>query len=140
MVVVHNSPLLAQTQPAPLKTRWMKCPPIPSPFTWKQAEEAGVKRHELDTWMRNRLVRRVLHGVYADTSLADDIALRVAALKLVITPCSVVTDRTAAWLHGVDSFAYRELEILPPVEVCVLPDANRVRRVGVKGRTRDLLP
>lgn len=114
--------------------------PLTSPFTWQQTQAAGVTRFQLDAWIRNRVVRRVLHGVYAWTDVPDDVAMRIAALKLVLTPATVVTDRTAAWLHGVDTFAFRELEILPPTEVCVLPDANRIRRHGVRGRTRDVVP
>ena len=30
----------------------------------------------------------------------------------MVTPGAVFCDRTAAWLHGVDVFDYRELEIL----------------------------
>lgn len=114
--------------------------PIPSPFTTRQASEAGVREHRLRTWLHDGVVRRVLQGVYAETGLPDDLVLRVAALRLVVKPGSVVTDRTAAWLHGIDTFSYRELEILPPLDVCVLPDRNRVRRKGVRGGSRDLAP
>src|SRR4051812_13587786 len=102
--------------------------PIPSPFTRQQAAEAGVSDYRLRRWLQDGLARRVLTSVYCDADDQDTVHLRVTAIKLVITPHSVVTDRTAAWLHGVDTFAYRELEILPPVELCVLPDASRVRR------------
>ena len=111
---------------------------LPSPFTRRQARDAGVTDHQLRVWIRDGVVRRLLQSVYADASLPDNLLLRTAALRLVTTPAAVVADRTAAWLHGVDTFAYRELEILPPLEVCVLPDSNRVRRRGVRGRTRDL--
>lgn len=104
--------------------------PIPSLFTTRQASEAGVSEHRLGTYLHDGVVRRVLQGVYAETGLPDDLVLRVAALRLVVKPWSVVTDRTAAWLHGIDTFSYRELEILPPIDVCVLPDRNRVRRKG----------
>jgi hypothetical protein len=40
----------------------------------------------------------------------------------------------------VDSFEYRELEIIPPVESCVLRGHNRTRRPEVTGRVRDLAP
>lgn len=114
--------------------------PTSSPFTWQQARDGGLTRHRLAEQIRSRSVRRVLHGVYADAATPDNVSSRVAALELVLTPASVVTGRTAAWLHGVDTFEYRELEVLPPIEVCVLPQANRVRRAGVRGRTRDLSP
>ena len=95
--------------------------PLPSPFTRRQGLAAGVTSHQLRCWTRDGVVRRVFQSVYADAALPDTLLLRTAALRLVTTPSSVVADRTAAWLHGVDTFAYRELEILPPLEVCVLP-------------------
>jgi hypothetical protein len=114
--------------------------PLPSPFTRKQALDAGVTLHQLHCWVRDNVIRRLLRSVYADADLPADLGLRTASLRLVTTPTSVVADRTAGWLHGVDTFAYRELEVLPPLEVCVLPEANRVRRQGVLGRTRALAP
>jgi hypothetical protein len=86
--------------------------PLPSPFTRRQALDAGLIDHQLRTWTRDGVVRRVLQSVYADASLPDNLLVRTAALRLVTTPATVVADRTAAWLHGVDTFAYRELEIL----------------------------
>ena len=35
---------------------------------------------------------------------------------LVISAHSVVCDRTAAWIHGIDVYAWHETEILPPIE------------------------
>lgn len=52
----------------------------------------------------------------------------------------MLCDRTAAWLHGVDTFAYRELEVLPPVETFALRDGGRTRRQGCSGGERDLSP
>ena len=114
--------------------------PLASPFTARQATDVGVGAHLLRRWLREGVVRRVLQGVYVDTDYADNFGLRIAAVRLVLRPHCVVTDRTAAWLHGIDTFAYRELEILPPLDVCVLPDSNRIRRKGVHGRSRDLAP
>jgi hypothetical protein len=85
-------------------------------------------------------VKRLLHNVYVDARLADTVELRVAAAALVVTPGSVFCDRTAAWIHGVDVFDYRELEILPPLEVVVLSERHRVERRGCAGGERDLAP
>src|SRR3954447_10904641 len=97
--------------------------PVASPFTRQHALDAGISLRQLHCWTRDGVLRRLLRSVYADADLPDELSLRTSALRLVTTPKSVVADRTAAWLHGVDTFAYRELEILPPLEVCVLPEA-----------------
>jgi hypothetical protein len=110
------------------------------PFTWSQAADLDITRHEIDELLRVRGLRRVLHNVYVSADLPDTVTLRVQAAGLVVTPGSVFCDRTAAWLHGVDVFDYRELEILPPLEVVVLRDRHRVERRGCDGGERDLAP
>lgn len=55
-------------------------------------------------------------------------------------PFGVIVDRTASWLHGVDSFEFHELEHLPPLEVFVLSERSRVRRTGMTGGERELIP
>jgi hypothetical protein len=64
--------------------------------------------------------------------------MRVQAARLVMRPYWVLCDRSAAWLHGVDTFHYHELGILPPLETFVLRDRSRVRRDGFVGGERDL--
>jgi hypothetical protein len=59
---------------------------------------------------------------------------------LIKRPFWVLCDRLAAWIHGVDTFEYRELEIFPPLDVLVLRGNNRVRRQGCRGSERDLSP
>lgn len=117
-------------------------PPIlpEGPFTYRDAREAGWSRKRLETAIRNGVVRRVLHGVYVSCDALDTIELRVGALALVVSPHSVVCDRTAAWLHGIDVFGYGDQELLPDVETCVYRHRSRTDRAGVDGRTRDLLP
>jgi hypothetical protein len=90
--------------------------------------------------VRTGQVRQILVDVYADACLEDGIDLRIAAGALVLLPHRVFCDRTAAWLHMVDVFDYRELEIPAPVEMWVLPGCSRVRRRGAKGGQRDLKP
>lgn len=101
-------------------------------------ESLGVRRWELDEWLATRLLRRVLRGVYQRCDEPDTQQTRARAVALVVQPFAVVCDRTAAWLHGVDTFAYRELEILPPTETWVLRDQPRLRREGCVGGRRDL--
>src|SRR5919204_4454078 len=59
---------------------------------------------------------------------------------LVMRPFCVLCDQLAAWIYGVDTFDYRELEVFPPLDILVLRGNNRVRRAGCRGKERDLLP
>lgn len=108
------------------------------PFTWSQAEQAGVTRRQLTALVQGGEVRRVLAGVYQPAHLADSLLNRALAAALVMRPFSVMVDRTAAWLHGVDTFAYHDLDLLPPLEMYVVRDHARVRRSGVRGGERQL--
>jgi len=109
------------------------------PFTLAQASEFGYSRTELDKLVRQRAVRRVLRNVYVRTDVPDTIEVRAFAASLV-HPFGIISDRFAAWMHGVDVFDYRELEILPDVETVVLRRGSRIRRSGCKGGRRDLAP
>ena len=108
------------------------------PFTASEARAVGVSRHHLAALIRHGLVRRVLHGVYAATQAPDSVLFRAQALALVVPPCAVVTDRTAAWLHGVAILERGSHVEAPPISVCETVD-SRVRRPGVDGRRRQLL-
>ncbi|GAB3199980.1 hypothetical protein GCM10027062_18120 [Nocardioides hungaricus] len=112
----------------------------PSPFTWTQARAAGISRRRLDDAVEFRLVRRVLHGVYVDAALEDTPLLRVRAARLVVSPHSVLCDRTAAWVLGCDVHDYRELDALPPIESYVLRGHDPTDRPECDGGTRDLRP
>jgi hypothetical protein len=112
--------------------------PLDSPFTTRMVEEAGVGRHRLPALVREGLVRRVLHGVYAASQAPDSIRFRAEALHLVIPECAVITDRTAAWLHGVPILERGSHLQAPPICVCETVD-SRVRRPAVDGRRRQLL-
>jgi hypothetical protein len=76
--------------------------PLDRPFTPGIARAAGLERSTLDRLHRAGLVSRVLRGVYAATGAPDTVGFRAAALALVVRRDTVVVDRTAAWLHGVD--------------------------------------
>jgi len=109
-----------------------------TPFTWPMARALGIPRHELARMVDVGEVRRVLRNVYVVDTVADSLEVRVAAAGLVISDWAVIRDRTAAWLWGVDTFEFRELEILPPIESCVRRGHTRTRRDEVRGGTRDL--
>lgn len=114
-------------------------PDIPAtPFTWAQMKKLGMKRHRLDELVANGLVRRVLTGVYLRADVPDNPQTRVRAAALVVSAFAVVCDRTAAWLLDVDTFEYRELEILPPLETFVLRGHSPTNRSECVGGRRDL--
>ncbi|MGY2874682.1 hypothetical protein ACVW00_001872 [Marmoricola sp. URHA0025 HA25] len=112
--------------------------PLDQPFTTQTACDAGVSRSLLAALARHGLVRRVLHGVYAASQAPDSVLFRATALQLVIPDCAVVTDRTAAWLHGVPILERGAHLQAPPISVCQTVD-SRVRRPDVDGRRRQLL-
>jgi hypothetical protein len=108
------------------------------PFTSVQAAELGVSRQQLRSLVAQGQVRRMLRGVYLRADVVDTVEMRALATALVVAPGAVIVDRTAAWLHGVDVFDYRELEILPPLECVVLRDQSRIERPECLGGERDL--
>ena len=111
-----------------------------SPFTWPEARAAGISRRLLDDAVECRALRRVLHGVYVEADLEDTPLLRAQAAKLVISPHSVLCDRTAAWVLGCDVHDYRELDVVPPIESYVLRGHDPTDRPECAGGTRDLRP
>ncbi|WP_127480946.1 type IV toxin-antitoxin system AbiEi family antitoxin domain-containing protein [Nocardioides pantholopis] len=115
-----------------------RCPlPLALPFTAAQAEALGVSRRRLRTLLARGLVRRVLQGVYAVAQAPDDIAFRAQALHLVVSPSAVVTDRTAAWLHGVMLLPRSEASRRAPISAYQRP-GTRARRDGVLSGERTL--
>lgn len=116
-------------------------PQLPdSPFTWPQARAAGVRRSQLDAAVADGRVVRVLHGVYAAAGARVDTALRARATAMVVSPYSVVRDRTASWLWGTECHEHAELDGTPPIEACVLRGHEPTDRSGVAGVVRDLTP
>ena len=112
----------------------------PSPFTWADARAAGISRKRLDAAVECRLVRRVLQGVYVDAGLEDTPLLRAQSAKRVVSPHSVLCDRTAAWVLGCDVHDYWELDVVPPIESYVLRGHDPTDRLECAGGTRDLQP
>lgn len=130
---------------APPPPRWLpadlvlldeRCPlPLDRPFT------VGEMRRHVSRWhacelRRRGLIRDVVRGVCVAAQVRDTIELKVAALKLVVPPTAVVTDRTAAWLHGVDLLHRSAVHEAPPVDVFDRRHAARVRRPGVRSGQR----
>jgi hypothetical protein len=111
-----------------------------TPFTCEDAARLGVGRHALRRMVCDGLLRRVFRNVYVAADVPDTIELRVEAVALVTPPYGVLVDRTAAWVHGVDTLAYHELGVLPSLEVFVIRDYAPRRRRGVDSGQRDLDP
>jgi transcriptional regulator with AbiEi antitoxin domain of type IV toxin-antitoxin system len=83
------------------------------------------------------LVRRVGQGVYAVAQAPNTIEFRAAALSLVVSPEAVITDRSAAWLHGIDLLPRSRQSLMPAIQVH-LPPGNRSRRPAVTSGERML--
>jgi len=113
--------------------------PWPSgPFTREDLAAAGLPGSALRTGLRRGEIRAVFRGVFVDASAEDTLALRALSAAKVIRPHHVASDRTAAWLHGIDTLASQELDRPPPIETCALRGHEPTAVTGVDGRTRDL--
>ena len=109
--------------------------PLDQPFTSAQARSAGLTRWAHTLLLERGLLREVVRGVYAVAQLPDSLEVRAAALSLVVPEHAVVTDRTAAWLHGVDVLPRWGVRRPPPVEVFDRT-GSRLRRPGVRSGVR----
>lgn len=119
----------------------MQRPPLPTdPFTTRDAARLGWSRTDLSRAVASGQLRRAFTGVYVRTDIADSTILRARAARLVMSPHSVLCDRTAAWIHGIDVFRYAELETVPGLESYVLRGHDPTDRSDCHGGTRDLLP
>ena len=112
--------------------------PTDRPFTQPQAADLGISREVLRRMVRVGLLRRVLKGVYVDAAADDGLLMRTRAVSLVIQDTAVVTDRTAAWLHGIDVLRPGDHLVPPPVEVFMPPGRTRVRTSASSGGERTL--
>ena len=114
--------------------------PLDRPFTASDATEVGISPAVLRRMVREGLLRRVLKGVYVDATADDDLLMRSRAVALAIPPTAVVTDRTAAWLHGVDVLRPGDHLVPPPIEVFQAPGCTRVRTAANQGGERTMSP
>jgi hypothetical protein len=108
------------------------------PFTLEDLRALGIKESRLRRAVESGAVRRLLRGVFVSAETPDSIELFAAAVARVVRPHHVVTDRTAAWLHGVDVFVWAEHDLVPVVETCALRGHEPSDITGVDARTRDL--
>jgi hypothetical protein len=120
----------------------MQRPPLPTstPFTTADAVARGYSRKALSRLVEQCVLRRLFTGVYVDATATLTPELRVRAVALVLGREVVLCDRTAAWVWGVDAFAYAELDGPMPVECVSLRFRRASEREGCDGGSRDLLP
>lgn len=113
--------------------------PLPTnrPFTRAEAAALGVGWRRLARLVETGRLRCPTYGVFAARTCADDLASRLAALRLVVPAGAVVTDRTAAWLHGVDLLERSALWRVPRASFH-LPPGRRMRRAPVVSGERML--
>jgi hypothetical protein len=109
------------------------------PFTVSIAREQGISRRRIATALKQRILVRLLHGVYARADIPLSVADRAAAVALVVSPHAIVCDRTAAWIWCVDCFRFRELDVVPPLELFTLRGHRAPQREHVRGGQRDLI-
>ena len=113
--------------------------PLDAPFTTGQAEASGVTRGRLARLQRDGYVRRLLKGVHVATQVPDSLALRTAALQLVVPEQAVVTDWTACWLWTGLLAPGAHLEI-PPVCLFLPAGGGRLRNGLCDSGERALRP
>ncbi|WP_188777362.1 DUF559 domain-containing protein [Marmoricola endophyticus] len=98
------------------------------PFTAADAVRLDLGPQQLTALCRQAELRRLLRGVYVDSRADDSLQTRLAALKLVIPAGVVVTDRTAAWLHGADMALEPGAHLaVPPISVFHRSRGGRLR-------------
>lgn len=73
------------------------------PFLISDTSRSGLSPYEVRTLIRRHRLRRVFRGVAVDAASADTRELRVRALALVLPPEAIVSDHSAAWVHGADT-------------------------------------
>jgi hypothetical protein len=108
------------------------------PFRIGRDGGAGATRHQLRRALESGELRRMFTGVCVATRVPDDQTLRARAASLVLPAHAVVSDRSAAWLHGVDAFDPVALDIPPELEVVALDGGRCTSRRGALGGARDL--
>ena len=110
------------------------------PFTHAELMAWGVPDSTLRRALRSCVVRTIVRGVFVAAHVPDSIELRARAVAKLLKPHHVVTDRSAAWLHGVDAHVHAEHDAVPAIETCAFRWNAPTKVSGIDGRTRDLRP
>lgn len=112
----------------------------PRPFAASEIESLGIDRAQVRAAIRSGDLLTPFRGVYVRAGADDSIDSRARALVSAVSAEHIVCDRTAAWIHGIDAYAYAEREGTPVIETCAIRGHTRTRRGMVDGRVRDLRP
>jgi len=102
------------------------------PFSWDEAQQAGLTRHQL----RTSAFRHVFREVWVPADVPDGRDCRLAATKLVTPPHAVLRGLTAAWIYGADVRQESDLD----VDVGYPPGKRRRKRPGVQVGEEALAP
>jgi hypothetical protein len=103
------------------------------PFTRAQAAEQGINIHTMRRLLARGDIRRVIRGVYVDSSTPDNLITRAAAAALILPPGAALARRTAAWVFGVDTLAMGSHLVLPPIDLLAPEGCAAARRSGCSG-------
>ncbi|WP_183094470.1 DUF559 domain-containing protein [Nocardioides stalactiti] len=114
--------------------------PPSQPFTGSDLPDLGLTHTDVDRWVIAGKVRRVFRGGYVPTGIDDSVEARAALACRLLGPGHVVSGRTAAWLHGIDAYAWSEDDEPPAIDACVVSGGFPTQRPGTTGHTRDLDP
>ena len=106
---------------------------LSEPFT---GSSSGLNSRQLATLVREGHLRRLCREVYVGSHVADTLALRAHAIGLVLPPGAVVTDTSAAWLHGIDLIPPRDIYDVPDLQVFHTAEGGCVVRDGVASGQR----
>ena len=114
--------------------------PLDQPFTHQSARASGLTPNDLTALVGSGVLRRPIRGVYVAATVPDSTSLRLACLRLVIPPDSVVCDRHAGWLHGAEMvLAPGEHLQAMPLTIFRTRGHDRLRNGLVDGGERTLL-
>lgn len=109
------------------------------PFTRSMAMDAGLTDNHLSSLVRQGAFKRPLRGIYAPATCEDTISFRVACLALVVPGDTIVTDRSAGWLHGAQMIlAPGSHRAVPRVTVFRPASHGRLRRQTARSGERTL--
>ncbi len=114
--------------------------PLDQPFTHQSARATGLTPNDLTDLVASGALRRPIRGVYVAATVPDSTSLRLACLRLVLPPDSVVCDRHAGWLHGAEMvLAPGEHLQAMPLTIFRTRGHDRLRNGLVDGGERTLL-
>lgn len=110
------------------------------PFTTQMARDHGISDTALSTLCATGVLSRPLRGCYYSAHLPESLDLRVGCLLLVMSGDSVVTDRTAGWLHGASTILAPGDHLVVPKVSAFQPPGRRLRNKFSTSGERSLPP